>query len=44
MRVTVPVSEPYEVVIGNGVISELPTMFADGVNKVFLIYPEPCCT
>jgi len=41
MRVTVPVSEPYEVVIGNGVISELPTMFADGVNKVFLIYPEP---
>jgi len=41
MQVTVPVAEPYEVIIGDGVISELPGLLKPGVNKVFLIYPQP---
>jgi len=41
MKVTVPVAEPYEVIIGNGVLPELPGLLKPGVNKVFVIYPQP---
>ncbi|GAA1741648.1 3-dehydroquinate synthase [Nonomuraea bangladeshensis] len=39
-RITVRGDSPYDVVVGTGVLAELPTLFRPGVSTVAVIHPE----
>lgn len=38
-RITVPGADPYDVVIGRGLLGELPRLLGDGVQRVLVIHP-----
>ena len=39
-RTTVSGDTPYDVVIGHGLLAELPTMLGDGVQRVLVVHPR----
>ncbi|HEX6888201.1 MAG TPA: hypothetical protein VF143_08850, partial [Candidatus Nanopelagicales bacterium] len=38
-RITVPTASPYEVVVGTGLLAELPAMLGAGVERVAIVHP-----
>ena len=41
-RIRVAAAAPYDVVIGNNLLGELPGLLGDGVQRVAVIHPRAC--
>src|SRR4029079_7467304 len=39
-RITVPGEQPYDVVVGEGLLGELPALVGDGVQRVLVVHPK----